>query len=400
MNSLRHQAFRCVVLLVIALIPLMLAPINAQAETIKIAEKIGNEAWLKSAGAKERTPIKGGELLKENDLIQTGDASIVVLALGDGSNVHVGPFTQYIVLAPEKKENFWVWSFRLVVGTVRSIVSSGPANKDSSRFKIDTETGTAGVRGTDFVITFSEEKKRTDVYTLEGEVYLGKTNAKPQDKDVVIIKANRMSSIDSSGVPQKIKAFIREEFLKKLYDRGFPNPEAAMGNALQQQVVGLPRNLPIAVKPVDPKAVPALAPLNEDNATAVLLEAAAAGDDVRVLQAIEKKADLEARDSAGATPMHLAGKGRRTTTLKLLKDSGADVNALDAEGASPLITIAKQGDLEGIVFMRSANADVTIKDRRGLSAEDYARRRGDNQMATYLSIWRKEVAKQRSKRQR
>ena len=51
---------------------------------------------------------------------------------------------------------------------------------------------------------------------------------------------------------------------------------------------------------------------------------------------IEAKAEMEAKDIYGRTPLHLASQNGHFDTVKKLIDNGADVNATDKGGDSPL----------------------------------------------------------------
>lgn len=62
-----------------------------------------------------------------------------------------------------------------------------------------------------------------------------------------------------------------------------------------------------------------------------LHKAAAEGDIDAALKLIESGADINARDSNGRTPFHVAAFTRNTEMMKRLARAGTDVNALDAD---------------------------------------------------------------------
>jgi ankyrin repeat protein len=93
-----------------------------------------------------------------------------------------------------------------------------------------------------------------------------------------------------------------------------------------------------------------------------LLEAIRDGDTTRV-KAHLTKADLDARDQRGATPlMHAAAFGN-VETLRILLDAGADVNARNRVDATALLWASGQPDKARLLIERGA--DVNIQSKQG-----------------------------------
>lgn len=74
-----------------------------------------------------------------------------------------------------------------------------------------------------------------------------------------------------------------------------------------------------------------------------LFLAAHEGDVERIRQLIADGADLEARDSRGRTPLHVAAFASQDAALQALAEGGADMNALEAQ-AYDVVTIAAVAD--------------------------------------------------------
>ncbi|KAK5218691.1 hypothetical protein LTR72_008630 [Exophiala xenobiotica] len=88
--------------------------------------------------------------------------------------------------------------------------------------------------------------------------------------------------------------------------------------------------------------------------------------------------DTEAKDVNGQTALHLAAKSSRETLAALLS-ARANVDALDHDGRSPLHVAARDGTLSIFCELLDAGADTKIRDRTGQSARYYAR--------NHRSIW-------------
>lgn len=364
--------------------------------SIVVGEIGGADVWIRKGGASTREPLKKGQELKENDTVEVGSASSAILNLSDGSIVNIGPFSQYQILKPEMKENFWTWSFRLIVGTVRSIVNSGE-NKDFSKFRIRTEAGTAGVRGTDFVVAFSGGRHKMDLYTLNGEVFLSPGSGDLNDPKAIFVKKGQTSSVEMNGSPSPVKEFRTDEFLKKLKAQGFSDiqevPKVVAVNSVNPNAAKASNALDAAKEAVGSKssasAAPAIAQTKEE-AERMLLEGAAAGDSMKVLRALDASPNIEVRDANGMTPLLLAIRKKSTVVMKALIDAHADANNADSEGNSPLITAVRFGDLEGVVLLRITPAILEHRNNEGKNATQYAKERGDQGIIGFLDMWGKE----------
>ena len=83
---------------------------------------------------------------------------------------------------------------------------------------------------------------------------------------------------------------------------------------------------------------------------------------------IAARADVDARDKAGRTPLHLASRTHKPSVVELLLDNGADPNAKDEAGQCPLhfaVVPADLADPELVELLLRHGADVNAKDKKG-----------------------------------
>jgi hypothetical protein len=117
---------------------------------------------IESAGARGK--------VYPGDKILTDAHSAVYLMLTDGTVVKVGFNTEFLVEGVENKGHYLSWFFRLTKGVIRAMVEKIPANE--THLRVESPTGTVGVRGTEFVFEY-DENTGSNLYMLEGLVSFG-----------------------------------------------------------------------------------------------------------------------------------------------------------------------------------------------------------------------------------
>ena len=106
------------------------------------------------------------------DEILTEDNSEVELMLKDGSIIKIGSDSHLVIKEMEIYEVTKVTNnrFELIKGKIRAVVV--PFINRESKFVIDTENATVGVRGTDFGVIYILETKESYIIGIDGVVYL------------------------------------------------------------------------------------------------------------------------------------------------------------------------------------------------------------------------------------
>lgn len=124
---------------------------------------------------------------------------------------------------------------------------------------------------------------------------------------------------------------------------------------------------------------------NQSGPTKSLQQAAIDGDVEQIKLHIAKGGNFNAADSYGYTPLKRAIEGHHAEAAKVIIDSGkADLNAKDPEGKTPLIVALNNGEREIAEALIAKGADVKAKDKNDVTALHSALRMGQAEIATAL----------------
>lgn len=188
---------------------------------------------IESGGA--TTDAKVSSKVQVGDTIISGAESRAKIVMSDRNIMNISPNTKlkiekYTNTATDKNVNL-----NLLEGKVRSKVEQKYDNKNS-KFEVRTATAVAGVRGTEFVTSYSSATKVTEVITLKGQVSfqaISATGSAPLTEPVVIEKGEKSQAKENEvpvppvKVPEKEMKQIESdtEVKKKPKDPGPPkNP--------------------------------------------------------------------------------------------------------------------------------------------------------------------------------
>ena len=101
--------------------------------------------------------------------------------------------------------------------------------------------------------------------------------------------------------------------------------------------------------------------------TTALIHWAAAGDLVRVREALVRGANVNASDSRGWTALYSATRGGHAAVVRELLDRGAAVDARTHGGWTPMMGAAFDGNPALIFELAARGADVNMRDGAGVS---------------------------------
>jgi ankyrin repeat protein len=96
-------------------------------------------------------------------------------------------------------------------------------------------------------------------------------------------------------------------------------------------------------------------------------------------------ANVNARNSAGATPLHDAALAGQAAVIAILLDRGADINVRDEDtGATPLFNAASWGRVDAVRLLLERGADRGIPNKSGMSPPQTAAANGQDEIVAIL----------------
>ncbi|MCB0361910.1 MAG: FecR domain-containing protein, partial [Bdellovibrionales bacterium] len=158
--------------------------------------------------------VKNRQNLSCHDIIVTGKSSRAKLRLEGGTVLSLGPHSR-ISIEDYAKTSGSPTLLHLTYGKVRTLFQANeekdskstqqeernqadPANQDLGSFRIRTSTAVAGVRGTDFYLSFEPNTRVTEQATISGKVQVEQVGT---DQMVVVSSGRQVAVIEQT--PEK-----------------------------------------------------------------------------------------------------------------------------------------------------------------------------------------------------
>ncbi len=130
-------------------------------------------------GSKAPAALAQGEKVCAGDVVKTAAESRVKLSMEDGNVLNVNPGSSMKIEAYEndpasaKKKVLLNVMYGKMRATVNQKYDGKSASGEPQLFQVKTKSAVAGVRGTDFLTSFSPRINKMEVVTFEGKVEVG-----------------------------------------------------------------------------------------------------------------------------------------------------------------------------------------------------------------------------------
>jgi hypothetical protein len=206
-NGLSYIAFLILVL------PYFFSP-AALAETSGSFTVVKGDVQVTSKeGKTEKARI--GKKVVPSDIITSGPDSRAKIVMIDKNIINISPDTK---LALEKyvfdsASNNKQVTLNVMYGKVRATVEQ-KYDGDRNKFQIKTPSAVAGVRGTDFLTSYSPKTRETKIVTFEGRVAVGLPGPQGQILNPVMVGSGQMTTASQGAPPTAPAPVPQEEFTK------------------------------------------------------------------------------------------------------------------------------------------------------------------------------------------
>ncbi len=138
------------------------------------------------------------------DTIITKKNARVKIVMIDENIINISPKSKITIEkyeyepSKDKKEVL----LNVIFGKIRSKIKQ-KYNGKSSKYEVKTKTTVAGVRGTDFLLTYDHQTKQTTIITFEGQVQFGRLGLNGGVNSKVLVSVGQMSSSITGAAPTK-----------------------------------------------------------------------------------------------------------------------------------------------------------------------------------------------------
>ncbi|MGE3973480.1 MAG: FecR domain-containing protein [Bdellovibrionales bacterium] len=163
-------------------------------------------------------PAKVGSKVFPADKIIAGKDSRAKVVMSDKNILNISPDTQLVVekyvydQAKDKKEV----SLNVLYGKVRATVNQ-KYDGDKNKFQVKTPSAVAGVRGTDFLTSYSQSTGASKIVTFEGSVQMGSgVDANGNISNPVMVNPGQFSVASTNGTSPTPPAAVPPAELKAM----------------------------------------------------------------------------------------------------------------------------------------------------------------------------------------
>ena len=167
-----------------------------------ILRVVKGDVKIKSDSSGDAVKARLGEKVYPKDVIITASESRAKIVMVDNNEINVSPDSQieiqnYEYDPSQGKKNVLL---NVIYGKVRSKVEQKYDGK-TSQFQIKTPSAVAGVRGTDFITSYSSATNSSSVITFRGKVEFGLPGPNGTIRNSVFVTPGRSASNSGSKPP-------------------------------------------------------------------------------------------------------------------------------------------------------------------------------------------------------
>ncbi len=228
-----ERRFGGALLLFLAALGLGIVPFAAKAQVVGSIAALNSDAEVERDG--NTSALSLGNEIFMRDRVRTNGTGRVKISFADGSVAIVSSNSDLLidrhVYDPSTAGGSSV--LELLKGKVRTIVSD--YYSDAGEYEVKTPTATAGVRGTDFIVTYDPLQAVTEVVTASGRVYVKSIAATAAEG--VMVTAGTQTVVARGQAPTAPTAVGEERFRYYMDDVDFIGRSGRQSLGLDQGIL-------------------------------------------------------------------------------------------------------------------------------------------------------------------
>lgn len=165
--------------------------------------------------SKDQKSVKAkiGTKIFPGDTIETKKDARAKLVMVDKNIINISPDSKFQLEKYEynEKENKKGAILNVIYGKVRATVTQ-KYDGEENKFQVKTKSSVAGVRGTDFMVSFSQTTNTSKVVTFEGRVEVGSgLDATGRIQNPVVVDPGQFTVASANAVPTSPATMPQEE---------------------------------------------------------------------------------------------------------------------------------------------------------------------------------------------
>jgi hypothetical protein len=191
-----------------------------------ILRVVKGDVKIKSAKTNSEVRARIGEKVFPKDVIITGKDARAKIVMVDNNELNVSPESQVEIQnyeydpAAGKKEVL----LNVIYGKVRSKVEQKYDGK-TSKFQIKTPSAVAGVRGTDFITSFTPSTNQSQIVTFQGKVEFGLQGPNGTILNPVFVTPGTQAIATGTAAPTAPTPVAKQELVKMDNDSKAATPD-------------------------------------------------------------------------------------------------------------------------------------------------------------------------------
>jgi hypothetical protein len=187
---------------------------------------VKGDVKIKSAKTNSEVRARLGEKVFPKDVIITGKDARAKIVMVDNNEINVSPESQIEIQnyeydpAAGKKDVL----LNVIYGKVRSKVEQKYDGK-TSKFQIKTPSAVAGVRGTDFITSFTPSNNQSQIVTFQGKVEFGLPGPNGTIMNPVFVTPGTQAVATGAAAPTQPTPVAKQELAKMDNDSKAATPD-------------------------------------------------------------------------------------------------------------------------------------------------------------------------------